>query len=101
MCIRDSVLEQLGKYIDSYDVDGINLDFEMIGESGADNYIQFVRELSDLCREKKVVFSIDNYVPMYWMHYNHKEEGIFADYVVIMGYDEHHSTCLLYTSRCV
>lgn len=89
---REHVLEQLGKYIDSYDVDGINLDFEMIGESGADNYIQFVRELSDLCREKKVVFSIDNYVPMYWMHYNHKEEGIFADYVVIMGYDEHHST---------
>lgn len=89
---RAYVLEQLGRYIDAYGIDGINLDFEMIGTSGADNYIQFVREMSALCREKQVVFSIDNYVPMYWMHYNHKEEGIFADYIVIMGYDEHHST---------
>lgn len=89
---REHVLEQLEKYIDSYNLDGINLDFEMINEEGADNYIQFVRELSALCREKKVVFSIDNYVPMYWRHYNHKEEGIFADYIIIMGYDEHHST---------
>ena len=88
---RQHVLDQLDYYIDEYGVDGINLDFEMIGESGADNYIQFVRELSALCREKEVVFSIDNYVPMYWMHYNHREEGIFADYVIMMGYDEHHT----------
>ena len=88
---RQHVLDQLDYYIDEYGVDGINLDFEMIGESGADNYIQFVRELSALCREKEVVFSIDNYVPMYWMHYNHREEGVFADYVIMMGYDEHHT----------
>lgn len=88
---RQHVLEQLSSYIDAYDLDGVNLDFEMIGESGADNYIQFVRELSELCREKHIVFSIDNYTPMYWRHYNHKEEGIFADYIIIMGYDEHHS----------
>lgn len=89
---RQYVLDQLSAYIDTYGLDGINLDFEMISESGADNYIQFVRELSALCREKGIVFSIDNYTPMYWRHYNHKEEGIFADYIIIMGYDEHHST---------
>lgn len=88
---RQHVLDQLSTYIDAYNLDGINLDFEMIGESGADNYIQFVRELSFLCRDKGIVFSIDNYVPLYWMHYNHEEEGIFADYVIMMGYDEHHS----------
>ena len=88
---RQHVLDQLDNYIDAYGLDGINLDFEMISQSGADHYIQFVRELSALCREKKVVFSIDNYVPMYWMHYDHVEEGIFADYVVMMGYDEHYT----------
>lgn len=88
---RQHVLDQLDYYIDAYGVDGINLDFEMINEAGADNYIQFVRELSELCREKEIIFSVDNYVPVYWMHYNHKEEGVFADYVVMMGYDEHHT----------
>ena len=88
---RQHVLDQLEYYIDAYGLDGINLDFEMISDSGANNYIQFVRELSELCREKKIVFSIDNYVPVYWMHYNHPEEGVFADYVVMMGYDEHHT----------
>lgn len=88
---REHVLEQLSYYIDAYGIDGINLDFEMIGESGAKHYLQFVRELSELCREKAIVFSIDNYVPMYWMHYNHKEEGVFADYIIMMGYDEHHT----------
>ena len=88
---RQHVLDQLDNYIDAYGLDGINLDFEMIGQSGADHYIQFVRELSALCREKKIVFSIDNYVPMYWMHYDHVEEGIFADYVIMMGYDEHYT----------
>ena len=88
---RQHVLNQLSGWIDEYQLDGINLDFEMIGESGADNYIQFVRELSALCREKQIVFSIDNYTPMYWRHYNHKEESVFADYIIIMGYDEHHT----------
>ena len=33
---------------------------------------------------------MDNYVPKgYNMQYNRKEQGIVADYVIIMGYDEH------------
>ena len=35
---------------------------------------------------------MDNYVPKgYNMQYDRKEQGIVADYVVIMGYDEHFS----------
>lgn len=71
-------------------IDGINLDFEKINEECADHYIQFVRELSVRCRQNGLVLSIDNYVPKgYNAHYNRKEQGVFADYVVIMGYDEH------------
>ena len=33
---------------------------------------------------------MDNYVPMpYNEHYNLKEQAVMADYVIIMGYDEH------------
>ena len=43
------------------------------------------------CRQNGIVLSIDNYVPKgYNMQYNRKEQGIVADYVIIMGYDEHY-----------
>ena len=35
--------------------------------------------------------SVDNYVPKgYNQQYNRKEQGVMADYVIIMGYDEHY-----------
>ena len=71
-------------------VDGINLDFELISTECGEHYVQFVRELGVKCRQNGLVFSVDNYVPMsYNAHYNIKEQGIVADYVVLMGYDEH------------
>lgn len=71
-------------------VDGINLDFELISTDCGEHYVQFVRELGVKCRQNGLVFSVDNYVPMsYNAHYNIKEQGIVADYVVLMGYDEH------------
>lgn len=71
-------------------VDGINLDFELISLECGEHYIQFVRELSVKCRQNGLVFSIDNYVPQpYNEHYNLEEQGIMADYVFLMAYDEH------------
>ena len=71
-------------------IDGINLDFELISSECGEHYIQFVRELSVRCRQNGLVFSVDNYVPQpYNEHYDIEEQGKIADYVVIMGYDEH------------
>lgn len=71
-------------------IDGINLDFELISLECGEHYIQFVRELSVKCRQNGLVLSVDNYVPMpYNAHYDIHEQGIFVDYVVMMGYDEH------------
>lgn len=73
-------------------VDGINLDIEEVKNDVASAYIQFIRELSIACRKNNLVFSIDNPVPTaYTAHYNRKEQGIVADYIVTMGYDEHYS----------
>ncbi len=88
---RTHIIDQLMSAVDTYGIDGINLDFEMVDKTDAEDYIQFVRELSVALRNKGKFFSIDNYVPMYWAHYNHREEGVFADYIIIMGYDEYHS----------
>lgn len=71
-------------------VDGINLDFELVSSACGEHYIQFVRELSVKCRQNGLVFSVDNYVPQpYNAHYDLQEQGVVADYVMIMGYDEH------------
>ena len=74
-----------------YGLDGINIDFENISLDAGEPFVEFIRELSIPCRANGIVLSVDNYVPMgYTDHYNRQEQGIVADYVIIMGYDEHH-----------
>lgn len=87
---RENLINQVIAAALQSQVDGINLDFELISEECGEHYIQFVRELSVKCRQNDLVFSVNNYVPMpYNQHYHLKEQGIVADYVIIMGYDEH------------
>ena len=86
---RQKLVSNLIAQAIQYDLDGINLDMEFINEESARAYIEFVRELSIMCRLNGIVLSIDNYVPAaHNLFYNRKEQGIVADYVIIMGYDE-------------
>lgn len=89
---RANLISQLiGKALE-YNIDGINVDFEQIGESYARSYVEFLRELSVACRANQIFLSIDNYVPMDFNdYYDLTEQGIIADYVIIMGYDEHYA----------
>ncbi len=87
---RENLINQIIAAALQTGIDGINLDFELISTECGEHYIQFVRELSVKCRQNGLVFSVDNYVPQpYNEHYDLKEQGIVADYVVIMAYDEH------------
>ena len=87
---RTKVINQVIAEALQNDIDGINLDFELVSTACGEHYIQFVRELSVKCRQNGLVFSVDNYVPQpYNAHYDLEEQGAVADYVVIMGYDEH------------
>ncbi len=89
---RQNIVSNLMDAVETYDLDGINVDLEYITEANAENYLQFLRELSIECRKAGIVMSIDNYVPKaYNLHYDRTEQGILADYVVIMGYDEHNN----------
>lgn len=38
-------------YVDSYELDGVNIDFEYISKDIIDDYLQFLRELSVECRK--------------------------------------------------
>ncbi len=90
---RHNLVNQIISAAIQYNLDGINLDFEALNrEEVGDSYIQFVRELSIKCSNNGIVFSIDNYVPTsYTSFYNRSEQANFADYIVIMGYDEHYA----------
>ena len=88
---RENLTNQLIAAALQLGIDGINVDFEKISAECGEHYIQFVRELSVKCHQNGLVLSVDNYVPQeYNRQYHRKEQGVFADYVVIMGYDEHY-----------
>ena len=75
-----------------FSLEGINIDFETLSEETGPHFIQFLRELSILCRANKLVLSVDNPVPQndYTYHYDRESQGEVVDYVIIMGYDEHY-----------
>ncbi|MCR5676023.1 MAG: SH3 domain-containing protein [Lachnospiraceae bacterium] len=86
--LTDALMEEAA----SVGLDGINVDFEQVPSSSGEDFIQWIRELSIPCREKGIVLSVDNYVPMGSLndYYDRAEQGVVADYVVVMAYDEHY-----------
>ena len=89
---RTKLIDGLVNAALTYGLDGINVDFEQISMDCGEHYIEFIRELSIPCRANGIVLSVDNYVPTgYTDHYDRQEQGVVADYVIIMGYDEHYA----------
>lgn len=87
---RENLIRNLMNYVLEYNIDGINIDLEGINYESGEHFTQFLRELSIECRLNGIVLSVDNYVPRESnTFYNRKEQGMVADYVIIMGYDEH------------
>lgn len=90
--IRAKLIDGLVEQALAFGIDGINVDFEQISMDCGEHYIEFIRELSIPCRQNGIVLSVDNYVPTgYTDHYDREEQGVVADYVIIMGYDEHYA----------
>lgn len=89
---RRKLINSLMEEVDRYGLDGLNMDFESLKTEAGVHYVQFLRELSIPCRERGIILSVDNYVPAsYNEFYDREEQGIVADYVIIMGYDEHYA----------
>ncbi len=92
--VRRNMVDQVINAALQYGVDGVNIDFETIGKDSGPHFAQFLRELSIRCREQGLVLSVDNYVPLNFNDYYRLDiQGLVADYVIIMGYDEHWHGC--------
>ena len=89
---RDNLVNNLiGKAI-AYNLDGINVDLESIPTKAEDGYTQFIRELSIKCEKNDLVLSVDNYSPTASSaHYNRDIQADYADYCIVMAYDEHYA----------
>lgn len=89
---RENLINNLISAAIQYDFDGINVDFEALNAEAGPSYIQFIRELSLKCANNNIVLSVDNYVPTnYTAFYDRAEQAVFADYVIVMAYDEHYA----------
>ena len=88
---RQNLINQLVAKALEYHLDGINVDFEDISPNVGDGYIQFIRELSIRCAKNDLILSVDVPIPAAYNDlYHYTELGLFADYVVVMAYDEHY-----------
>ena len=88
---RENLVNQLISAALKHDIDGINVDFENVSKECGEHYLQFLRELSLKCRQNEIVLSVANPIPsQYSTQYDLEEQGKVVDYVIIMGYDEHH-----------
>lgn len=89
---REALMNALIAEAIRFDLDGLNIDFEMLSLQTGPHFIQFLRELSVKCRANGLVLSVDNYVPSaHAAYYDWKSQGEVVDYVVIMAYDEHYA----------
>ena len=87
---REFIIEQIINFVDEYDLDGINIDFEGVKKNDIDFYIEFLRELAPLLKKRNLILIVDVFVPDAWsMYYNRKEIAETADYICVMAYDEY------------
>jgi len=90
---REKAIDQLVAFTEQYSFDGICINFEAIRPEYAGTYIQFLRELAPLLRERGIILSVTMFVPMnHNLFYNREQAALAADFIIIMGYDEHYAT---------
>lgn len=89
---RQHVIDQLLKYANEYNLDGINIDIENVQPDFSEEWVQFMRELYPQAKEKGLTVSVDVYMPSAWSgHYERAKVAEVVDYFIVMAYDEHWS----------
>ena len=90
--LRAKLVDNLVATAVAGEIDGLNIDFELIPERLGRDYVQFMKELAVACRKAGIILSVDCYVPYsYNSYYDIEQLGENIDYVIIMCYDEHYA----------
>jgi spore germination protein YaaH len=90
---RQHVISQLIEFVELFNLDGINIDFEHLSAAEGPYKIQFLRELAIPMRQRGVVLSAAVKVPIpATAFYRRDLIGKTVDFVMVMTYDEHWAT---------
>ena len=93
---RQYVINQIVNYVQKYDLDGINIDFENIYMADKDSLSRFIIELKPQLANLNATLSVDVTEPdgseNWSLCYNRNIIGDVADYIVFMAYDQHGSS---------
>ena len=90
--LRENLINNIVTAVVTFNLDGINLDFEYLNESDKDVYSRLVIELAPRLKELGKVLSVDvtapDGSPDWSLCYDRNVIGDVADYIVFMGYDQ-------------
>lgn len=95
--VRTRIIDQISRLAITYDLDGINVDYEALGSSNKDGFTSFMKELYIKLHKLNLNVSVDitkisKGSDLYSMCYDRPSLSKYSDYLILMGYDEHVSS---------
>lgn len=91
--LREDLINNIVNLATSYDIDGINIDFEYMKEEDKDMFSRFIIELAPRLKEYGKVLSVDvtapDGSPEWSLCYDRYKIGQVADYIMFMAYDQY------------
>lgn len=89
---RERLINDIIKYLQQYQLQGINIDFEEFKEKSDEPIIAFQKELYEKLHEKGLLVTQD--IMPENEEFNVKELAKFNDYIFLMAYDQYYSTSI-------
>lgn len=91
--LREKLINNIMDLVNSYNIDGINIDFENMYETDKEVFSRFLIELAPRLKECSKVLSVDvtapDGSPEWSLCYDRNKIGKVADYIIFMAYDQY------------
>ncbi|MCU6711904.1 S-layer homology domain-containing protein [Paenibacillus sp. J5C_2022] len=90
---RNKVINQLADMVKTYELEGLNIDFENVAPADRQSFTTFIALLAVKLHDQDAVLSIDvspDRGTSWTEAFDYAALGKHADYIVMMGYDEHY-----------
>lgn len=92
--LRTKAVNNLEAYIKKYNLDGVNIDFEMVPAGDRDNLTAFMKELYGRLKPQGYIVSIDVFPKQdetndVSVAYDYGQLALYADKIMVMTYDNH------------